>query len=96
MRSVKGCQPVFQTWHPTVPLNPKLVLARATFERPLVTFDTLNTLNGLKQRMQQPGNTLWFCGSYLGGGIPLLEAGVRSALNVANALGVYAPWQSEG
>lgn len=96
MPSVKGCQPVFQTWHPTVPLNPKLVLARATFERPLVTFDTLNTLNGLKQRMQQPGNTLWFCGSYLGGGIPLLEAGVRSALNVANALGVYAPWQSEG
>lgn len=35
---------------------------------------------------------IWFCGSYLGDGIPLLEAGVRSALAVANALGVKEPW----
>ncbi|MFC3152500.1 FAD-dependent oxidoreductase [Litoribrevibacter euphylliae] len=93
MPSVKDCRPVFQTWHPTVELNPKQVLARATFERPLVTFDTLKTLSNIKDSMAQPNNTLWYCGSYLGGGIPLLEAGVRSSLAVANHLGVTAPWQ---
>lgn len=95
MPSVKDCQPVFQTWHPTVELNPKQVLARATFERPLINFDTLKTLKFIQQKMQQPQNNLWFCGSYLGGGIPLLEAGVRSSLAVANTLNVYAPWQTK-
>lgn len=96
MPSVKECRPVFQTWHPTVELNPKQVLARAVFERPLVTFDTLDTLAQIKQTMARPENRLWYCGSYLGGGIPLLEAGVRSSLAVANQLGVTAPWQPEG
>jgi len=94
MPSVKNCQPVFQTWHPTVDLNEDKVLARATFERPLMNFDVLEQLKRIKTAMTQPDNRIWFCGSYLGGGIPLLEAGVRSSLSVANQLGVYAPWQT--
>ena len=42
--------------------------------------------------MQKDNNRIWFCGSYLGDGIPLLEAGVRSSLAVANDLGVKTPW----
>ena len=93
MPSVKNCQPVFQTWHPTVDLNEDKVLARATFERPLMNFDVLEQLERIKTAMTSPDNRIWFCGSYLGGGIPLLEAGVRSSLAVANQLGVSAPWQ---
>jgi predicted NAD/FAD-binding protein len=88
MPSVKNCPPVFQTWHPTVDINPDKILASATFERPLMSFDSITHIKAIQQSMHQPNNRLWFCGSYLGGGIPLLEAGVRSSLSVSEALGV--------
>jgi uncharacterized protein len=34
----------------------------------------------------QHGRRLWFCGSYLGPGIPLLESAARTALDVAVAI----------
>ena len=34
----------------------------------------------------------WFCGAWTGYGFH--EDGLKSALSVANALGVQAPWQS--
>ncbi len=92
MPSVKHCQPVFQTWHPTVDINPDKVLATATFERPLMNFKSLERIHSIKTAMNHNTNNVWFCGSYLGGGIPLLEAGVRSSLFVANSLGVKTPW----
>ncbi|GAA3944250.1 FAD-dependent oxidoreductase [Litoribacillus peritrichatus] len=92
MPSVKDCQPVFQTWHPTIRINPDKILATATFERPLMNFESIRRIKNIQTTMTQNQNTLWFCGSYLGGGIPLLEAGVRSSLRVANALGVETPW----
>jgi predicted NAD/FAD-binding protein len=92
MTSVKDCLPVFQTWHPTTTIDPKEVLASVTFERPVMSFATLQHIKNIQDSMQQADNRIWFCGSYLGGGIPLLEAGVRSSLNVANQLGVTTPW----
>lgn len=92
MPSVRHCDAVFQTWHPTMTINPDKVLATAEFERPLVSFDMLNHVDALKASMAAPNNNIWFCGSYLGGGIPLLEAGVKSALHVANQLGIETPW----
>ena len=93
MPSVKNCLPVFQTWHPTKEINAKDILASVTFERPLISFKALEHIKGIQTSMQKPNNRLWFCGSYLGGGIPLLEAGVRSSLRVANQLGINTPWQ---
>lgn len=106
MPSVKDCLPVFQTWHPTTEINPQYVLADVTFERPIITFTTLRHIESIKEFMfnsENSGSTsatqtlkeqnrIWFCGSYLGDGIPLLEAGVRSSLAVARALGVKEPW----
>jgi predicted NAD/FAD-binding protein len=92
MPTVKNCLPVFQTWHPTTNIDPKEILASVTFERPIMSSDALLHIKKIQDSMQQPNNRIWFCGSYLGGGIPLLEAGVRSSLRVANQLGVKTPW----
>lgn len=106
MPSVKDCLPVFQTWHPTTEINPRQILADVTFERPIINFETLRHIESIKEFMFKPAssdlqqaaqglkeeNRIWFCGSYLGDGIPLLEAGVRSSLAVARALGVKEPW----
>jgi predicted NAD/FAD-binding protein len=57
-----------------------------------MSFDALQHIQSIHDSMQQADNRIWFCGSYLGGGIPLLEAGVRSSLRVANKLGIQTPW----
>lgn len=106
MPSVKDCLPVFQTWHPTTKINPQHILADVSFERPIINFATLRRIQSIKDFMFKTAssdspaeaqtlkeeNRIWFCGSYLGDGIPLLEAGVRSALAVTRALGVKEPW----
>lgn len=92
MPSVRDCEEVFQTWHPTVEIDPDKILASAEFERPLISFEMLNHVKAIKASMAQANNRIWFCGSYLGGGIPLLEAGVKSALEVANRLNIETPW----
>lgn len=95
MPSVKECLPVFQTWHPTIEINPQEILADVTFERPIINFETQKHIKSIKNSMFIDScleNRIWFCGSYLGDGIPLLEAGVRSSLSIARALGVKEPW----
>jgi predicted NAD/FAD-binding protein len=98
MPSVKDCLPVFQTWHPTTEIESQQVLADVTFERPIINFETLKNIAAIKEFMfdssqfERQENRIWFCGSYLGDGIPLLEAGVRSSLTVARALGIEEPW----
>jgi predicted NAD/FAD-binding protein len=92
MPSVKDCLPVFQTWNPTTAIEPEKTLARVIFERPVMSFKTLRHITEIQGSMDKADNRIWFCGSYLGGGIPLLEAGVRSSLQVANKLGVKTPW----
>lgn len=94
MPTVKDCSPVFQTWHPTRKIKEQDTLASVTFERPVINFETLEHISAIKNSMAQDDNRIWFCGSYLGGGIPLLEAGVRSSLLVAEKLGVTSPWKS--
>ena len=92
MPTVKNCLPVFQTWNPTTEINSKKILADITFERPIINASVLEHIESIKSSMTQENNRVWFCGSYLGGGVPLLEGGIRSALLVANHLGVKAPW----
>jgi predicted NAD/FAD-binding protein len=92
MPSVKDCRPVFQTWHPTAEIKPSSILASITFERPIINHSVLKHIEAIKSSMSETDNRVWFCGSYLGGGVPLLEGGVRSALAVANTLGVETPW----
>jgi uncharacterized protein len=78
--------PVFQTWNPIVAPRPELVQAEAWFERPLVNGSSLEGARTVRLLQAQHGRRLWFCGSYLGPGIPLLEAASRTAMDVASAI----------
>ena len=81
-----GTSPVFQTWNPIVAPRPETVKAQARFERPLVNAASLEGARNVRLLQAQHGRRLWFCGSYLGPGIPLLEAAARTALDVTQAI----------
>ncbi|TGK01312.1 FAD-dependent oxidoreductase [Leptospira langatensis] len=72
--------PVFQTWNPL--REPENVLGRARFERPVIDLECRRTLADLKNLQDIPGKKVWLCGSYARYGIPLLEAGVSTSLDV--------------
>lgn len=78
---------VFQTVHPLRTPRAATVIGQAHFERPVVDAGSEQALRGLQQLQAQPGRRLWFCGAYAQAGIPLLESAVRSAHDVALALG---------
>jgi predicted NAD/FAD-binding protein len=78
--------PVFQTWNPIVAPREDSVRARSRFERPLVNGASLEAARTMRLIQAQPGRRLWFCGSYLGPGIPLLESAARTAADVAAAI----------
>ena len=78
--------PVFQTWNPIIDARPDTVRAHARFERPVVNAASLEGARTVRVLHTQHNRRLWFCGSYLGPGIPLLEAAARTALEVALAI----------
>lgn len=78
--------PVFQTWNPLIEPRAESIRARAKFERPLVNGSSLEGARTVRLLQAQPGRRLWFCGSYLGPGIPLLESAARTATEVAAAI----------
>ncbi|MEX2180955.1 MAG: FAD-dependent oxidoreductase [Gemmatimonadaceae bacterium] len=78
--------PVFQTWNPIVEPRADSVHAHAWFERPVVNAASVEAARAVRQLQEQPGRRLWFCGSYLGPGIPLLESAARTAADVAAAI----------
>lgn len=78
--------PVFQTWNPIVEPRPDLVRAHARFERPVVNAASLVGAREMAVLQARHGRRLWFCGSYLGPGIPLLESAAATALRVTESI----------
>jgi uncharacterized protein len=84
-------QPVIVTLNPTHEPKPESVIRRFEYAHPI--FDrAANEAQRELPSIQGKRNT-WFCGAWSGYGFH--EDGLRSALLVANALGVAAPWQQE-
>lgn len=84
--ALRRTSPVFQTWNPILEPRPETVRAEARFERPIVNGASLEGARLIRLLQTQHGRRLWFCGSYLGPGIPLLESAARTALDVAMAI----------
>jgi len=82
---------LFQTWNPLVAPEPSLEHARVGFERSHVTHDSADAVRLLRALQSQPGRRVWLAGAYAAPGIPLLDAGVRSAVFVTAKLGVSPP-----
>jgi uncharacterized protein len=84
--ALRDASPVFQTWNPIRDPHPDSVRARSRFERPVVNAASLVGAREMAMLHAQHGRRLWFCGSYLGPGIPLLESAATTAEKVALAI----------
>ncbi|MBM9592279.1 NAD(P)-binding protein [Leptospira sp. 201903075] len=77
---------IFQTWNPHKLPKETDTLKVAKFERPVMDEKTAKAIQRIVTLHNKPNCNLWLCGSYSLYGIPLLEAGAKSALLVASRL----------
>jgi len=82
--------PVIVTLNPHQPPDPAKVLARFSYEHPVL--DQAASLAQLELPDLQGQQRTWFCGAWTGFGFH--EDGLKSALRVARAFGVTPPWQA--
>ncbi|KAL7752670.1 hypothetical protein RI367_001672 [Sorochytrium milnesiophthora] len=95
------CPPMLQTTNPLVDIPDKHVIASWMFPRTYVTersYSAVDALYKMQRRPAVPSSdkqlsvSMYFVGSAVFPGIPLLEGCVASAIDVANRLGVERPW----
>ena len=82
--------PVIVTLNPHQPPDPAKVLARFSYEHPVL--DQAASLAQAELLGLQGQQRTWFCGAWTGFGFH--EDGLKSALRVARAFGVTPPWQA--
>jgi len=82
-------EPVLVTLNPTHEPAADSVIERFEYAHPV--FDRAAIEAQRELPLIQGKNSTWFCGAWQGYGFH--EDGLKSALRVANALGVCAPWQ---
>ncbi len=82
-------EPVLVTLNPTHEPVPESVIARFDYAHPV--FDRSAIEAQRKLALIQGRNGTWFCGAWQGYGFH--EDGLKSAMRVANMLGIAAPWQ---
>ena len=85
--ALKNAEPLFQTWNPLRPIAADSIVTQSEFERPVVNVSTTDAVEALAALHHEPERRLWYCGSYAGHGIPLLEAAAKSGLEVAERIG---------
>ena len=79
-------QPVFQTIMPIIAPQPETIIARASMQRPVVSKASARGHRLLGELHAENDRRIWYCGSYASPGIPLLESGVCSAIEVTQRL----------
>ncbi|MFK7888676.1 MAG: FAD-dependent oxidoreductase, partial [Gammaproteobacteria bacterium] len=86
---------VLQSWDPMTPPAPDSVIAQRTFHRALMTCASQQAMAQLRSSMRAASSRrVWYVGSYVCDGVPLLENGVQSARLVAGLLRERYPAQS--
>ena len=79
---------LIQSWDPMTRPADKSIRAQRTFYRALMSGASQRAMAQLRMRMQHDTERrVWFVGSYVEDGVPLLENGVRSAQRVAGLVG---------
>ena len=91
MSQLKNEIDVFQSVAPIGRPDPDKIISESRFDRPVMNLDTRDAIESLQKLQAMPGRRLWFCGSYAVDGIPLLESGAITALEIAKHLGVTHP-----
>lgn len=86
---------VFQTWEPAVEPDARRVMAQRSFQRALLSVESHQAMRQLRANMRDdPARRVWYVGSYVADGVPLLENGVRSARFVARLIRQTASYTS--
>lgn len=75
-------QPIFQTINPLGDINADRLIATATLQRPVINRDSYRGWQLRDELHRQVDRRLWYCGSYASPGVPLLESGVQSVLDL--------------
>lgn len=82
---------VLQTISPINDVADEQVLTREKLQRPIVNQASAKAWEAIASFHREPDRRIWFCGSYATSGVPLLESGLVSSLNVAEAIGIEIP-----
>lgn len=77
---------LFQSINPLVDPAPERVVSELALDRPLLTVETLGAVRRVRALHEEADRRVWFCGSYLTEGLPLLEAATISATDVAERI----------
>jgi predicted NAD/FAD-binding protein len=89
LQGMKTKFPLLVSLNPGIAIDPQKILLRKTYRHP--QFDAAAVKAQERLPEIQGKDRLWFAGAWTGWGFH--EDGIASALRVANALGVMAPWQ---
>ncbi|MDR3520097.1 MAG: FAD-dependent oxidoreductase [Acidocella sp.] len=93
MNLLQGMQtrlPLLVSLNPLVPIDPAKILLRKIYRHPQFNAAAMQAQDELPRL--QGADRLWFAGAWTCWGFH--EDGIASAVRIANALGVQAPWQS--
>lgn len=91
LQGIKTHDQVFVTLNPTMEPDPAKVFTRVAYDHPQFDLAAIAAQEHLPRLQGRDG--IWFCGSYTGNGFH--EDGLRSGLQVADALGSPAPWWTQ-
>jgi len=90
LQGMKTRLPLLVSLNPGIPIDPKLTLLQKVYRHP--QFDAAAMAAQVRLPSIQGVQRCWFAGAWTGWGFH--EDGIASAVGIANALGVRAPWQS--
>lgn len=89
LQNIDENHPIFVTLNPLKAPDPALTFDRFSYSHPLFDKAAIDAQERLSEI--QGKNRLWFCGAWCGYGFH--EDGLKSGLDVANALGGIIPWE---
>jgi predicted NAD/FAD-binding protein len=90
LQGMKTKLPLLVSLNPNLPIDPNLVLLRKTYRHPQFDAAAMGAQADLPEI--QGKDRFWFAGAWTRWGFH--EDGILSAVGIANALGVRAPWQT--
>jgi len=88
LQSLDPAHPLFVTLNPLTEIDPARIIAELEYDHPVFDRGAIDAQARLPDIQGHGG--VWYCGSYCGYGFH--EDGLGSAVAVARALGVEAPW----
>jgi len=90
LQGMKTKLPLLVSLNPNLPIDPRFVLLRKTYRHPQFDAAAMGAQADLPEI--QGKDRFWFAGAWTRWGFH--EDGILSAVGIANALGVRAPWQT--